>query len=108
MNTKSRQQPIANERADQTDQQITDQSETTTLHHPAGEPACNNSNYDDDQKTLIGQVHDIASQRNARWLMLIDANSSEFNSAVDDLSFDKIADGAQSAALHVAPVKGAR
>jgi hypothetical protein len=66
VNTKSRQQPIANECADQSDQQITDQSEAATLHHPAGQPARNYSNNDDNQKTLIGQVHNIASRRNAR------------------------------------------
>jgi hypothetical protein len=61
VNTKPRQEPIANKGADQTDYQITDQSKTATLHHPACQPSGNNSDNNYNKKTLIGQVHDIVS-----------------------------------------------
>jgi hypothetical protein len=48
-------------RADQTDQQVADQSKAATLHHPAGQPAGNDPDNDDYEKTLIGQVHDVCS-----------------------------------------------
>jgi hypothetical protein len=82
MNTKPRQQPIADERADQTDQQITDQPKSATLHHPAGQPSRNNSNDDDNQKTLIRQVHDVAPETTQPSLMLIHDIGSNGNSAV--------------------------
>src|ERR1700733_407442 len=62
VNTKLRQQPIADEGADQTDQQIADQSEPATLHHPARQISCDNSDNDDHEKALIGQVHDFVSR----------------------------------------------
>jgi len=68
---KSRQQPITDECADQTDEQVTDQSKTTTLHHPACQPTGYNADNDDNDETLIGQVHDVAFQRDDLWLMLI-------------------------------------
>src|ERR1700727_1313788 len=63
VNTKLRQQPIADEGADQTDQQITDQSETAPFHYPARQIAGDNSNNDDHEKALIGQVHDFVSRK---------------------------------------------
>src|SRR5271156_4937551 len=43
VNAKLRHQPVADEGADQADQQIADQSETATLHHPAGQIPGNDS-----------------------------------------------------------------
>jgi hypothetical protein len=80
VNPKLRQQPIADECANQTDQQITDQSKSTTLHHPARQPTGNNANNNDNQETLIGQVHDRTSEREDCWLMLIVENSSNCSS----------------------------
>jgi hypothetical protein len=57
MNTKLRQQPVANERTDQTDEQVTDEPEAAALHHPASQPTGDNSDHDDDEETLIGQMH---------------------------------------------------
>jgi hypothetical protein len=62
VNTKSRQQPIADECADQPDQQITDQSKAATLHYPACQPTGYNADNDDNEETLIGEVHDVAFQ----------------------------------------------
>jgi hypothetical protein len=62
VNAKLRQQPVAYERTDETDQQVTDQSKTTALHYPACQIAGNNSDDDNHEKTLIGQVHDVASR----------------------------------------------
>jgi hypothetical protein len=76
VNPKSRQQPIADKGANQTDQQIADQSKSAPLHHPACQPPGNNANDNDDQQTLIGQVHDDTSERDERWLMPIADNSS--------------------------------
>jgi hypothetical protein len=47
VNTKSRQKPVTYERTDQTDEQITDQSETAALHDPACQPTRNNPDHDD-------------------------------------------------------------
>src|SRR5579862_344852 len=48
---------VDNERADQADDQIADEAKPTASHHAAGEPAGDNSDDDDDQKALIGKVH---------------------------------------------------
>src|ERR1700758_3926715 len=61
MNIKSRQQPVTDKCANQTHQQITDQSKTSALYHPACEPSGNNANNNDNQETLTGQMHDLAS-----------------------------------------------
>src|SRR6266852_6979098 len=77
VNTKSRQQPITDECPNQADDQIADQSKTATFHHPACQPSGNNSDNNDDQETLIRQVHDLASQQDDRArLMPIGDNSS--------------------------------
>jgi hypothetical protein len=60
VDTKLRQKPVTYERADQTDEQVTDQSEATALHHPASQPTSNNSDHEDYEQPLIGQVHDGA------------------------------------------------
>src|SRR3984957_17859988 len=54
VNTKLRQQPVADKGADQADQQIADQSEPATLHHPAGQISGNDSDEDNDEKALVG------------------------------------------------------
>ena len=63
VNAKSRQEPIADKGADQTDDQITHQSKTSPLHHPARQPSGDDSHNEDDEKTLIGQVHDVCLPR---------------------------------------------
>jgi hypothetical protein len=60
VNPKLRQQPITDEGTDQTDEQIADQSKTATLHHPACQITGNDSDENDDEQTLIGQMHDVA------------------------------------------------
>jgi hypothetical protein len=86
VNPKSRQQPITDKCADQTNQQITDQSKSTTLHHPTCQPSGNNTNNNDNQETLIGQVHDRTSEREDRWLMPIVENSSNYSSAFHSIA----------------------
>jgi hypothetical protein len=54
VNTQPRQQPIANEGADQTDQQVSNESKAATLHHPARQIAGNDSDNDDDEEALVG------------------------------------------------------
>src|ERR1700726_1595353 len=71
VNAKLRQQPVADKRADQADQQIADQSKTAPLHHPARQPARDNSDDDDDEETLIGEVHGVAFLRDCPRLMPI-------------------------------------
>src|ERR1700739_2389066 len=61
MNIKSRQQPVTDKCGNQTHQQNTDQSKTSALYHPASEPSGNNANDNDNQETLTGQMHDLAS-----------------------------------------------
>ncbi len=50
-------QPIADEGADQADNQVTDQAEAATRHHAAGQVAGDNSDDKDDEKALIGKIH---------------------------------------------------
>jgi hypothetical protein len=54
VDTDTRQQPIADKRADQTHDQVANQSKTAAFHHSAGEPTRNNAYNQDDQQTLIG------------------------------------------------------
>jgi hypothetical protein len=61
MNAKLRQQPIADKGADQADQQIADQSEPAPLHHPARQISGNDSDEDNYEKALIGEVHCFVS-----------------------------------------------
>ena len=60
MNTKARQQPVTYERSDQTNEQITDEPEATALHHPASQITGNNTDHDDYEQSLIGEVHSVA------------------------------------------------
>jgi len=57
MDAEPRQQPIADERAGQANYQVADQPEPAALHHSAGEPSRDNTDDQDDEKTLIGQIH---------------------------------------------------
>ena len=65
-----RHQPIADKRADQANYQIADQSETATLHQPAGEPSRDNADDQDDKKTLIGQMHGRPPSKNIKKIIL--------------------------------------
>src|SRR5215475_1011559 len=66
MNAEPRQQPIADKRSDETNKQITYQPEAAALHDAAGEPASNDSNQNDNEQTLIRQVHDLSPRRAVR------------------------------------------
>jgi hypothetical protein len=57
MDANPRQQPIADKRADQANNQVTDQSKAAAFHDSAGEPSGDNADDQDDKKTLIGQIH---------------------------------------------------
>jgi hypothetical protein len=57
VNTKLRQQPIADKRADQADYQIADEPKPATLHNFTCQPPSNNTDNDYDQQTLTGKVH---------------------------------------------------
>src|ERR1700761_3644045 len=58
MNAEPGQEPIPDESADQADQQIPDQPETSAFHHTAGEPPGNDSDKNNDQQALVGKMHD--------------------------------------------------
>jgi hypothetical protein len=58
VNTKLRQQPIADERADEADHQIADKPKPTTLHDSTRQPPSNNTDNYNHQQTLIKKVHD--------------------------------------------------
>lgn len=62
MNADARQQPVTDESADQTDDQIANQSEAAALHNPTGQPARNDTDDQNDQETLIGQIHGLPPQ----------------------------------------------
>ena len=47
------QQPVANERTDNTNRDIADKPEASPLHNFSGQPACNKANHQYDQKTFI-------------------------------------------------------
>jgi hypothetical protein len=57
MDTELRQQPVADESADQADDKIANQAESAAARHTPGKPAGNNADDKDHQKTLIGKVH---------------------------------------------------
>jgi hypothetical protein len=61
MNTNAGQQPVANECADNTYNEIADESESGTPHDLSGQPAGNKTNHQYDQKTFVGNVHVTAS-----------------------------------------------
>ena len=62
MDADSRQQPVANECADNTYKEIADDSETGPAHDFAGQPAGNKTDHQYDQKTFIRHVHDRTSK----------------------------------------------
>jgi hypothetical protein len=53
MDAELRQQPVANERADNADDEIGDESVSGPPHDLAGQPAGNQTDQQDDQKTFI-------------------------------------------------------
>jgi hypothetical protein len=53
MNTKSRQQPIADKSANEADYQIANEAESTASHHPAPEVPRDYPNHDDNQQALV-------------------------------------------------------
>ena len=53
MDADLRQQPVADERADDADDKIADQSEPGPAHDLAGQPAGEQTDHQDDQKTFI-------------------------------------------------------
>ncbi len=53
VNTKLGQKPVTDERTDETDEQIADQSEASTLHHSACQITRYNADNDDYEQTLI-------------------------------------------------------
>jgi hypothetical protein len=57
METELGQQPVADKRPDQANDQVADQTETAAFHHSAGEPSGDNSDDQDDEETLIGKMH---------------------------------------------------
>src|SRR5271154_4596395 len=57
MNVQSRQQPIADKRADNSDDQISDKPDAAAFHDIAGQPACDNADEHDDEKAFVRQVH---------------------------------------------------
>lgn len=60
VDTEAGHQPVSDERTDQTDEQVADQSEAAALHNPASQITGNNPDDEDDEETLIGEVHAIA------------------------------------------------
>src|SRR5215469_296079 len=51
MNADARQQPVTDESADQTDDQIANQSEAAAHKNPIGQPTLNENDYQKDQET---------------------------------------------------------
>jgi hypothetical protein len=88
VNTKARQQPVTYERSDQTNEQITNQSKAATLHHSACQPTGDNSDHDNDEQTLIGEVHDGCLHGGYGSLTLVDDNGSSW--AVVDPSLETL------------------
>ena len=77
MDANSRQQPVANERANNPYYEIADKSEACASHDLAGQPACDKANHQNDQETLIWNMHDVSSAASAvpcalifKWLLL--------------------------------------
>ena len=66
MNAQSRQQPVADEGADQADDQIADEPKSAALHDSAGQPAGNNSDDKDDEKALVGKYMGVSSYGTTR------------------------------------------
>ena len=52
-----RQQPVADEGADNADDEIADEAEAGPAHDFAGEPAGDEADQQDDQKTFVRQMH---------------------------------------------------
>ena len=59
MDADPRQQPIADKRADQANNQVTDQSEAAAFHYSPGQPSGDDPNQKNNEQTLIGQVHNL-------------------------------------------------
>ena len=53
MDTNSRQQPVANERPNNSYYEIADESEAGASHDLTGQPACDKANHQNDQETFI-------------------------------------------------------
>jgi hypothetical protein len=53
MDTQLRQQPISDERPDNPDNQVADEAVAATPHDVAGQPAGDNANDDDNDKTSV-------------------------------------------------------
>jgi hypothetical protein len=59
VNAQLRQQPIADERANETHHQIANEAKPTSAHDPAGEVPGDYTDDDDNKQALIRQVHAI-------------------------------------------------
>ncbi len=57
MNSKAMQKPVADERADDTDSRVADETETTALHNFARQPSGNEPDDQNDNQPLIRQMH---------------------------------------------------
>ena len=57
MDAEARQQPITDKCTDQANNQVADQSKATTRHYSAGKPSRDNADDQDDEETLIGEMH---------------------------------------------------
>jgi hypothetical protein len=58
MDVQSRQQPITNEGADNSDDQVADEPEAPAPHNLTSQPPCNNADDDYDEETLVRKMHD--------------------------------------------------
>src|SRR5262249_36037440 len=62
MNADARQQPVTDESADQTDEQIANQPDAAALHTPPAQPPGNDADDKNDQETLMGKIHGLPPQ----------------------------------------------
>jgi len=58
MNAEPRQQPVADERAYDADDDVADDAETLAAHDLTGEPSGDETYKQDNQKTFVGKMHD--------------------------------------------------
>jgi hypothetical protein len=61
VNIQTRQQPIADERADHSDDQIPDETKAAASYNLTRQPAGDDANHDYDKETLVRQAHGARS-----------------------------------------------
>src|SRR3974390_1242083 len=60
VNAEPRQQPFADERADDADDDVADDAESVAAHNLTGEPSGDETNKQNDEKTFVGKMHAVS------------------------------------------------